>query len=104
MQEILRKMKNGLSPQEYLRSYPSGSCPGNFYGTAKMHKIPENETVDEFPIRPIVSNIGTASFDLSKYLAKLLSPLSQSEYTIKNTKQFIEQIRMKQLPDGYKMV
>ena len=69
-----------------------------------MHKIPENETVDEFPIRPIVSNIGTASFDLSKYLAKLLSPLSQSEYTIKNTKQFIEQIRMKQLPDGYKMV
>ena len=97
-------MKNGLSPQEYLRSYPSGSCPGNFYGTAKMHKIPENETVDEFPIRPIVSNIGTASFDLSKYLAKLLSPLSQSEYTIKNTKQFIEQIRMKQLPDGYKMV
>ena len=97
-------MKNGLSPQEYLRSYPSGSCPGNFYETAKMHKISENETVDEFPIRPIVSNIGTASFDLSKYLAKLLSPLSQSEYTIKNTKQFIEQIRMKQLPDGYKMV
>ena len=33
-----------------------------------------------------------------------MSPLSQSEYTIKNTKQFIEQIRMKQVPDGYKMV
>ena len=26
------------------------------------------------------------------------------EYTIKNTKQFVEQIRIKQVPDGYKMV
>ena len=104
IQRILWKMKNRLSPQEYLRLYPSGSCPGKFYGTAKVHKISENDTVDELPIRPIVSNIGTATYNLSKYLAKLLSPLSQSEYTIKNTKQFIEQIRMKQVPDGYKMV
>ena len=104
IQRILPKMKNRLSPQEYLRLYPSGSCPGKFYGTAKVHKISENDTVDELPIRPIVSNIGTATYNLSKYLAKLLSPLSQSEYTIKNTKQFIEQIRMKQVPDGYKIV
>ena len=69
-----------------------------------MHKISENDTVDELPIRPIVSNIRTVTYNLSKYLAKLLLPLSQSEYTIKNTKQFIEQIRMKQVPDGYKMV
>ena len=97
-------MKNRLSPQEYLRLYPSGSCTDKFYGTAKVHKISENDTVDELPIRPIVSNIGTATYDLPKYLAKLLSPLSQSECTIKNTKQFMEQIRMKQVPDGYKMV
>ena len=38
-----------------------------------------------------------------KYLAKLLSPLSQSEYTIKNTKQFIKQTRVKEVPDGCKM-
>ena len=104
IQRILRKMKNRLPPQEYLRLYPSGSCPGKFYGTAKMHKIFENDTVDELPIRPIVSNIGTATYDLAKYLAKLLSPLSQSKYIITNTKQFIEQIRMKKVPDGYKMV
>ena len=55
-------------------------------------------------MRPILSNIGTATYDLSNYLAKLLSLLSQSEYTIKNKKQFIEQIHMKQVPDGYKMV
>ena len=86
IQRILRKMKNRLSPQEYLCLCPSGCCPGKFYGTAKVHKISENDTVDELPIRPIVSNIGTATYDLAKYLAKLLSPLSQSNYTLKNTK------------------
>ena len=39
IQRILQKMKNRLSPQEYLWLYPSSSCPGKFYGTAKMHKI-----------------------------------------------------------------
>ena len=39
-----------------------------------------------------------------KVLAKLLSPLSQLEYTIKNTKQYIEQIGMKQVPHDYKIV
>ena len=63
--------------------------PSKVYGTAKVHKISENDTVDEIPIQPIVSNIGTATYHLSKYLAKLLSLLSQSEYTINNTKQFI---------------
>ena len=41
IQRILWKMKNRLSPQECLRLYPSGSCLGKFYGTAKVHKISE---------------------------------------------------------------
>ena len=35
------------------------------------NEISENETVDKLPIQPIVSNIGTATYDLAKYLAKL---------------------------------
>ena len=41
LQQILQKMKNGLSPQEYLRLYQSGFCPDKFYGTTKVHKISE---------------------------------------------------------------
>ena len=66
IQRILRKMKSRLSPQEYLRLYSSGSCPGKFYGTAKVHKISENGKVDELPVRPIFPNIETATYDLSK--------------------------------------
>ena len=62
-------MKNRLSHKEYLCLYPSGSCPGKLYGTAKVHKISGNYTVDELPIRLIVSNIETATYDLAKYLA-----------------------------------
>ena len=63
-------MKNRLSPQEYLMLYPSGSCLGKFYGTAKVYRISENDIVDELTIRPIVSNIGTPTYDFAKYLAQ----------------------------------
>ena len=89
-EQILRKNKNISSQQEYIHLYPSRSYRGKFYGTAKVHKIFKNDTVDELPIRLVASNIGTATYDLTKYLAKLLSPLSQLEYIIKNTKEFAE--------------
>ena len=40
----------------------------------------------------------------SKYFEMFLSPLSQSEYTIKNTKQFVKQICTKQVSDFYNLV
>ena len=41
--------------------------------------------LDELPIRPIISNINTTSYQLSKYLVQLLSPLSTPDYTVKCT-------------------
>ena len=73
IEQVLRKIKRSLSAQKYSTIYPTGSCPGKFHGTAKVHKLPENEKVDQLPVRPIVSNIGTATYQLEKYLAKLLS-------------------------------
>ena len=39
-----------------------------------------------------------------KHLAKLLSPLSTSEYTAKSTKDFIEKLRTFKVPKEYQMV
>ena len=78
---------NQKPPHVYVMTrYPAGSDPGKFYGTAKIHNFSYNDTIDQLPLRPIVSNIGTASYHLFRYLAKLLSPLSQSEYTVKSSK------------------
>ena len=76
IQRILRKVKNRLSSKEYYLLYPTGSWPGKFYGTAKIHILPLNGFIENLPVRLIISNIGTASYQLVKYLAKLLSPLA----------------------------
>ena len=72
----MRKIKSKLSTEEYKKFDPSGSNGGRFYGTAKVPKIDRNDKVEKLPLHPIVSNIGTASYQLAKYLAKLQSPLS----------------------------
>ena len=93
IQRYVRKLKSKITEEEYSKLYPTGSNPGKFYGTAKIHKLSYNDTTDQLPLRPIVSNIGTASYHLSKYLAKLLSPLSQSEYTVKIPKNLFKNLK-----------
>ena len=62
IQRTVREIKSHLSNQEYMRIYPTGSAPGKFYGTTKKHKIPVKGTINDLPLRPIISNIGTASY------------------------------------------
>ena len=35
----LRKIKSKLPEKVYRKLYPTGSCPGKFYGNAKLHKL-----------------------------------------------------------------
>ena len=60
--------------------------------------------VDELPVRPIVSSIGTATYETSKYLAHLLAPLAKSQYTVDSTKEFIRRIRDGSVDGEYDMV
>jgi hypothetical protein len=63
---------------------PSGSRPPRFYGLPKIHK-------EGVPLRPIVSNIGAPTYQLSKYLAGLLTQLTgDSPHHIKNSTHFIQ--------------
>ena len=66
IQRELRKLKRRLTIQEYRQLYPTGSNPRRFYGAAKLYTLPPNGTMEELPIRPIVCNIGTASYHLAK--------------------------------------
>ena len=59
VQRMIRKIKCKLTIQEYERLYPSGCCPGKFYGAAIQQKIDSKDLVDDLPIRPIISNINT---------------------------------------------
>jgi hypothetical protein len=63
---------------------PASSRPPRLYGLPKIHK-------DGVSLRPIVSSIGTPTYQLSKYLAGLLSQLTGNSAThVKNSFQFIQ--------------
>ena len=65
---------------------------------------PLNGFIDNLPLKLIMSNIGTASYQLAKYLAKRLSPLAQSNYTINSTKDLMIKIKNEKVQENYEMV
>ena len=60
--------------------------------------------MNQLPVRPVVSNIGTATYQLAKYLAKPLAPLSQSQFTVKSTKDSIKKTRNVNVPHEFNMI
>ena len=104
IQRELRKLKTRLTIQECRQFYPTGLNPGRFYGTAKLHKLPPNDMMEDFPIRPIISNIGIASYRLAKRSAQNLSPLGESIHSIKSNIDLMGKIKNEQKPLGFTML
>jgi hypothetical protein len=64
---ILLLKKSSLAEEVCKWLCPVGSRPPRLYGIPKIHK-------EGVPLRPILSNIGAPTYQLSKYLAGILSP------------------------------
>ena len=69
-----------------------------------MYKLFVNGNLHHLPLRPIVSNINTLTYNLVKFLSKLLSSLRQSDHNVRSTKDLIHNIKEENIPTGYKMV
>ena len=104
LQSLLRKIKTNLPENVYRQLYPTGSSAGKFYGLAKVHKLKEGDGIEKLPLRPIVSNIGTATYKTAKYLAKLLAPLNNSEFTVKSTKHFLDELKEIKIADNQELI
>ena len=82
----LRK-ENKFTNKTYFELYPSDPIPPRLYGTIKAHK-PEKS----FPMRVIVSTIGTPPYGISKYLVDIIQPtLNKNQHKLKNSKSFVSQ-------------
>ena len=55
-------------------------------------------------MRPIITNIDTAAYKITKYLNNLLTPLSKSDYNILNTEDLTKRHREETISAGYKMI
>ena len=76
-QKTLRKIKKKKLPTFVnFKIYLTRLLPENFYGTAKLQKLPNNGTVDQLLLRPIIFNTEASTYDLAKYLNQQLKPLS----------------------------
>ena len=62
--------------------------PGYVYGNAKIHK----NKLDP-PLRPIISQLGTPTYEIAKRLNEIITPYIPSKYMIKSTHEFIEIVR-----------
>ena len=76
-----------LDRATYLKLYPTTEQPPAFYGLPKVHK-------QGAPLRPIVSSIGSVTYELASFLAKILGPLvGKSEHHVQNSADFVNKIK-----------
>ena len=91
LKDIIKPLyqKECLTKKEYDSIYPTGSRPGILYGSAKVHK----PIIDNCPsFRPILSAIGTPTYNLAKFLVPILSPLTVNEFTVHDSFLFAEEV------------
>ena len=85
---LLKKIKTegGMDDVTYRRLYPTGASPPKFYGLPKVHK-------SGMPLRPIVSSIGSVTYETSKELSRILKPLvGRSPHNVQNNQEFLTQL------------
>ena len=98
--EKLLNLKRGghLTESVCNKIRPKHKQPPRIYGLPKIHKV-------NTPLRPIVSCVNTFAYDLSSYLADVLSPLTgKSEYTVNNSAHFVSTINGERVLESEIMV
>lgn len=96
LNRMLRSIKDNIDTEIYSYLYASGTTPGIMYGLPKVHK-------SNFPLRPIVSSIKTAGYNLAKFLLPMITPLTVNQYSVSNSKCFSEEITNLNLPSEFVM-
>ena len=90
-QRHLRKLKKEgkFDKKTYSLIYPSDCIPPRLYGTLKAHKPEKN-----YPMRAVVSTIGSPAYGTSKYLVKIIQPtLNKNKHRVLNSFTFLEEVK-----------
>jgi hypothetical protein len=98
--KILKEWKDShkISFMLWKQLYPTEEVVPKFYGLPKVHKT-------NVPLRPIVSSIGSITYQPAKLLAKILGPLvGKNDRHVKNSKDFAEKIQDLEVPPPWQLV
>ena len=85
----IKRLKNSWG-NIYKDMRPVSNQPGRLYATAKIHKFSSLDeiTIEKLKFRPIISQVGTYTYNAAKVIADYLKPLCQNEYKINDTQSF----------------
>lgn len=61
----------------------------------KWHKVHK----EGHPLRPILSAINTANYNIAKFLVPILAPLTKNEYTVTDSFQFVNELKNLSFPN-----
>ena len=67
------KKPGHITDEQYTKLYPNGSHIGVMYGLPKVHK-------PGTPVRPICSAVGTATYQLGKFVADIIQPAAVNKH------------------------
>ena len=70
----------------YHRLHSTDASPASFYGLPKIHK-------PGVPLRPITSCINAPTYNVSRHLVSILSPLLEEKYSVTNSVVFAQHVR-----------
>ena len=76
-----------ISDETYKRLYSTGGSLCTLYGLPKIHK-------QNIPLRPILAGYRAPNYQLAKYLVPQLAHLTTNEYTIKNSYEFCDTVKL----------
>ena len=86
LSQILAKNKDLIPQTKYRQLFQHYSKLPHIYGLSKIHK-------NGIPLRPIVSNLGSACHPLGRFLVEIINPLTgKSSSYVKNSAHFVERI------------
>ena len=92
------KRQNKIDETVYQKLRSTDGSPPAIRGSIKHHK-------PGFPLRPIVSSIGSALYSTSKFLSDILSPIQNlNGYSVLNSSQFAKEIANMEISDDEVMV
>ena len=84
--------------QTVLEVMPRLRRDPKLYWTPKIHKA-------NYPIKPIVSNCGSITYNAAKYLASILTPsVGKNFHSVKNTQELVNKLKGMEIPPGQKLV
>ena len=91
---LILKRSGYLSEAVYNKIRARHKQPPRLYGLPRIHKA-------DVPLRPIVSCVNTFAYDLSAYLANILSPLTiNSGFRVTNSAHFVSTISNETILDN----